>query len=223
MQKILVVDDETTIAELLRYNLEQNGFQVTVVNDGQKALDLLNQSHFDLVLLDLMLPKIDGLQITRQLRQQNNTIPIIMLTARANQMDKISGLEMGADDYVTKPFDIQELMARVKAILRRHRQSASAKSGLMIDHANFQVLLDGQPIALTKTQYKLFAYLYKHANQTLTRQQIMDYLWGTTPTTALDSRAVDIQISHLRDKLEKDPKHPQYLQTMRGFGYRLAI
>lgn len=222
MKRILVVDDERAIVELVKYNLEQNDFLVQTATDGQHALQKIAHQEFDLVLLDLMLPQFNGLQVLEQLRAQHNQIPVILVTARDDAQTKVQGLNLGADDYITKPFNLSELIARINAILRRQSTTVSSDK-LKLDRANFQVIVNHQAIALTKTEYKLFDYFYSNANHTLTREQLREHLWGTTADLDRDSRAIDIQVSHLRDKIEQNPKEPQYLQTIRGFGYRLTI
>ncbi|UQS81694.1 response regulator transcription factor [Bombilactobacillus folatiphilus] len=222
MKKILVVDDEPALVELLKYNLEQNHYFVVTAFDGQQALNQIAQQEFDLILLDLMLPKINGLQLMQQLRTRQNLVPIIILTAKDQADQKVQGLNLGADDYVTKPFEVKELLARINAVLRRQK-AVQPTTSLVLDRDNFEVLVRGQLVSLTKTEYKLFDFLYVNANRTLTREQLMEHLWQQKPERMPDSRAIDIQISHLRDKIEQDPKRPQYLQTIRGFGYRLTL
>ncbi|MDF7638374.1 response regulator transcription factor [Lactobacillus sp. ESL0791] len=225
-KRILIVEDDPAISELLRYNLEQNNFHALTAFDGQEAMELLKSVSFSLVLLDLMLPKISGLEIIKRLRADKNKVPIIILTAKDSQEDKVTGLNLGADDYVTKPFEITELIARVNAVLRRQGAEANhinTNAPLQIDNNNFQAVVAGKHILLTKTEYKLFKYLYDNVNITLTREQIAQHLGDISTFSLQSSRAIDIQISHLRDKIEQNPKEPKYLQTVRGFGYRLTM
>ncbi len=221
---ILVVDDEPSIGEVVSIYLQQAGYQVTVVQDGQAALDVLARSTPDLVVLDLMLPKVDGLEITRRLRAQGN-VPIIMLTARGEETDRIVGLEMGADDYVVKPFSPRELVSRVKAVLRRS-QAAKPESGdqplrfgdLCIDPRTRIVEVAGQEVALTVKEFDLLWTLASHPRQVFNRDQLLDRVWGVTEY--VDPSTVTVHVRRLREKIETDPSAPKHIQTVWGVGYR---
>jgi two-component system alkaline phosphatase synthesis response regulator PhoP len=225
MDKILVVDDEPAIVTLLQYNLEQAQYSVTTASDGEEAVAKAMATDFQCILLDLMLPKLDGYGVTRRLREAGVRTPIIMLTAKDDEMDKIIGLELGADDYVTKPFSPREIIARIKAIGRRvaERPQVGATNlhvgGLSIDTVAHKAEVDGRKLDLTPTEFRLLACFARNVGHTLSREQLLENVWGAEFSG--NTRMVDIQISHLRDKLELDPKNPQYLRTIRGFGYQL--
>lgn len=225
MRKILVVDDEPAIVTLLKYNLEKEQYDVDVAYDGETAYQKASDHHYDFIILDLMLPKLDGLEVTKRLRADRNQTPIMILTAKDGETDKIVGLELGADDYVTKPFSPREIIARIKAIARRvndndHGNTSSkiTVGNITIDTVNYQVMVDDNKIQLTPKEFELLVYLAKHTGKTLSRESLLNGVWGFEYPA--ETRMVDIQISHLRDKIEKDPKHPQYLKTIRGFGYQ---
>lgn len=222
---ILVVDDEPAIVTLLTYNLEQANYRVISVDNGLDAVETVQKEAVDFVVMDLMLPKLDGIEATKRIRKFNEQIPIIMLTAKSSEVDKILGLELGADDYITKPFSPQELVSRIKAILRRTDRaidlakidSTVEKADVFVDFKRMVVKKSGKTVQLTPNEFKLLRYLYKNANQVLSRDQILEKVWGYE--YGGQTRIVDIHISHLRDKLENDPKHPQMIKTIRGFGY----
>lgn len=225
MKKILVVDDEPAIVTLLKYNLEKEQYDVDVAYDGETAYQKASDRHYDFIILDLMLPKLDGLEVTKRLRTDRNKTPIMILTAKDSETDKIVGLELGADDYVTKPFSPREIIARIKAIARRvnddeHRNTLSkiVVGDITIDTVNYRVTINDNRVQLTPKEFELLVYLAKHAGKTLSRESLLNGVWGFEYPA--ETRMVDIQISHLRDKIEKDPKHPQYLKTIRGFGYQ---
>ncbi len=225
MKKILVVDDEPAIVTLLKYNLEKEQYDVDVAYDGETAYQKASDRHYDFIILDLMLPKLDGLEVTKRLRADRNKTPIMILTAKDSETDKIVGLELGADDYVTKPFSPREIIARIKAIARRvndddhHSTSSKIVVGdITIDTVNYRVNINDTRVQLTPKEFELLVYLAKHAGKTLSRESLLNGVWGFEYPA--ETRMVDIQISHLRDKIEKDPKHPQYLKTIRGFGYQ---
>lgn len=226
-ETILVVDDEPTILEVVELYLKRDGFQVITASNGSLVQQLVEERKPDLVVLDLMLPGLSGLEITRQLRA-DGYIPIIMLTARGEETDRVVGLELGADDYVTKPFSPRELVARVKAVLRRmaavsappaEPSSALALGGLRLDTAARTVTLDGHPISLTVREFDLLLFLMRHPGQVFTREQLLDNVWGYT--FASDMSTVTVHIRRLREKLEQDPANPQLLQTVWGVGYKL--
>lgn len=225
---ILVVDDEPAIVTLITYNLEQANYQVVSVDNGLDAVEIVQKGLVDFVIMDLMLPQLDGIEATKQIRKFDEQIPIIMLTAKTSQVDKILGLELGADDYITKPFNPQELLSRIKVILRRTDRAINLAEidptlqaeNIAIDFKRMVVKKNNEKIQLTPNEFKLLRYLYKNANQVLSRDQILEKVWGYE--YGGQTRIVDIHISHLRDKLENDPKHPQLIKTIRGFGYEFV-
>jgi DNA-binding response OmpR family regulator len=226
-ETILVVDDEPTIVEVVALYLQREGFKVLTAADGLAALSAVEQQRPDLVVLDLMLPGLGGLEVTRRLRA-SGSLPIIILTARGEETDRVVGLELGADDYVAKPFSARELVARVKAVLRRARPEAPAAAadtstlaigGLRMDTAARSVTLDGQPIGLTAREFDLLHFLMEHPGQVFTREQLLDNVWGYT--FASDMGTVTVHIRRLREKIEPDPANPTYLQTVWGVGYKL--
>ena len=230
MTKVLVVDDEPSLQTLLTYNLKKVGFEVISATDGKQALKIIHQNDIDVVLLDVMLPEISGVDVTRELRAEKNQIPIIMLTALDDEVDKVVGLEIGADDYVTKPFSPREVIARVHAVLRRFNQKQETTpednvkhiqsyGRLSIDFDKMVVQFDGEIVKLTPKEYELLAYMAEREGRVLSRETILDGVWGYE-FSGPDTRMVDMHLSHLRDKIELDPKHPVYLKTVRGFGYR---
>lgn len=227
-KKILVVEDEKNIAMLLAYNLMQAGYAYEVAYDGEEGLRKALTGAFDLILLDLMLPKMDGFEVCRRIRSKLST-PIIIATARVEEVDKIMGLDIGADDYVTKPFPMNELMARIKANIRRssgEMVNASEDSesttigirGLSIDTTKYQVTRDGENIELTKKEYELLVFMAKTPGVVYSREQLLEKVWGYEGFFG-DTQSVDVAISRLRSKLEKDPGKPEYLFTKRGMGY----
>jgi two-component system alkaline phosphatase synthesis response regulator PhoP len=231
-KKILVVDDEQSIVTLLQYNLEQSGYTVITALDGEQGLAAAVEIRPDLVVLDLMLPKMDGLEVCKQLRQQKINIPILMLTAKDDEFDKVLGLELGADDYLTKPFSPREVVARIKAILRRSQlQSNGSESNqdqeegllklgeLKVFPERYEAFFDEQQLELTPKEFELLLYLAKNKGRVLTRDQLLSAVWNYD--FAGDSRIVDVHISHLREKIEKDTKKPLYIKTIRGLGYKL--
>jgi DNA-binding response OmpR family regulator len=220
-KKILVVDDEFKIVQLVRAYLQQAGFSVLTASDGQQALTLFRVEQPALVILDLMLPDIDGLDVAREIRKESS-IPIIMLTARAEDADRIAGLELGADDYVVKPFNPRELVARVRAVLRRTEgltKSTMIEAGdLAIDLSTHEARLQGRVLDLTPIEFKLLATLAEQPGRVFTRLQLIEALSGTTYAT-LD-RTIDTHIKNLRRKIERDPQNPKYIVTVRGVGYK---
>jgi DNA-binding response OmpR family regulator len=222
--KILVVDDEQSITVLLEYNLQRNGYRVVVAHDGHQALRLAQAERPDLIILDLMLPGLDGLEVCRAL-QRRGSVPIIMLTARDEEVDRVVGLELGADDYVTKPFSVRELMARVKAVLRRTASDdadigAVRRVGLLeIDTLSRETWIGGTSLPLTQLEFDLLETLIRHAGQVLSRRQLLDQVWGYDYYG--DTRAVDSAIKRLRAKLQAAGGDPGIISTVRGVGYRL--
>jgi DNA-binding response OmpR family regulator len=222
--RILLVDDEQAVQTLLTYPLRKEGYEVVGALDGQDALDRFGEERFDLVVLDIMLPKLDGIEVCRRLRTRSQ-VPIIMLTAKGDEVDKIAGLEMGADDYITKPFSVAEFRSRVKAALRRSGMggtqlaSEPIKAGdLEIDFERRSVTLKKKAVKLTYVEFEILAALAASPGRVYTREMLLEHIWGDS--TYRDPRTVDVHIRHLREKLESDAKHPDYLFTVRGVGYR---
>ncbi|MGR8830837.1 response regulator YycF [Leuconostoc citreum] len=230
MSKILVVDDEKPISDIIKFNLTKEGYDVITAADGQEALALFNDEKPDLVLLDQMLPEIDGVEVLRQIRSKSET-PVIMVTAKDSEIDKVLGLEMGADDYVTKPFSNRELVARVKANLRsrkavsQHSEEATvhnediALGDLTIYPQAYMVSKAGQDIELTHREFELLYYLAQHIGQVMTREHLLQQVWGYDYFG--DVRTVDVTVRRLREKIEDNPSHPNWLATRRGVGYYL--
>ena len=224
--KILVVDDEEPIAKILDFNLRKEGYDVIVANDGEKAVELAFSEDPDLILLDLMLPKKDGMEVCREVRAQKN-IPIIMLTAKNSEIDKVLGLEFGADDYVTKPFSTRELMARVKVNLRRvakqtevveeKNTSEVVIKDIVIYPEAYIIKKNGEEVDLTRREFDLFYYLAQHCGQVLTRENLLQTVWGYDYFG--DVRTVDVTVRRLREKVETDSSQPEYIMTRRGVGY----
>lgn len=230
MPLILVVDDETHIQELVRFNLEKEGYQVEVAGDGPSAVDLAVRLSPDLIVLDLMLPGMDGLEVCRKLHRNPDTedLPIIILTAKSEEIDKVLGLEMGADDYMTKPFSPRELVARVKARLRRVRKEGGREADevsrlfhgdLTIDLAKFEVTVRGRRLELTPKEFELLHLFVANPGKVFSRDALLEKIWGYDYYG--DTRTVDVHIRHLRQKVEPDPANPCLIETVRGVGYRL--
>lgn len=219
-KKILVVDDEPSILELIEYNLESNDYQVFTATDGQMAFEKVSRNEFDLMLLDQMLPKLSGLEVLKKMRMSGNLTPVIFLTAVDSEDNKIEGLISGADDYVTKPFSIKELLARIEVVLRRTIHQGNEKS-FQLNTDVKGLVIDGQEISLTKKEYELLEFLIRNKGIVVSREQIFDNVWGINSNSQM--RMVDIQISHLRDKIEQDTKNPQLIKTVHGFGYILEV
>lgn len=229
MKKILVVDDEKDLLELISYNLKKEGFSVVVSYDGEDALSKLKNNGFDLLILDLMLPGIDGIEILRFVRSNPklSALPVLILTAKGEEIDKILGLEMGADDYVTKPFSPRELIARVRALLRRvskieNKAEVDEKrvlkiGDLEIDRDKYVVRVKGKEIGLSSTEFKILLYLAERRGRIFTREQLLDAIWGNE--VFVEARNVDVHIRRLRQQIEEDPSNPIYLKTKRGIGY----
>jgi two-component system alkaline phosphatase synthesis response regulator PhoP len=224
--RVLVVDDEESIVKLVQYNLMQAGYEVLTSDNGMRAIQTVHSEKPDLIILDLMLPEMDGMDVCKRLRQEGVTTPIIMLTAKDDEIDRIIGLEMGADDYVTKPFSPRELIARVKAVLRRMGDEPVTTEGILqcgdiqIDVNKYEVTSRGKRVELTPREFELLHYLARNAGRVLSRDHLLDKVWGYE--FAGDTRIVDVHISHLRDKLEADLKNPTYIKTVRGVGYKLV-
>ena len=221
---ILLVDDEEAVQKLLTYPLEHEGFRVLQARDGEEALERFAGEHVDLVVLDLMLPKLDGLEVCRRLRARS-TVPIIMLTARDDELDKVVGLELGADDYITKPFSIREFRSRVRALLRRASIASMTDSadvitadGLVIDVAKRTVAVRDRPVDLTYVEFELLRTMAGRPGRVFSRQALLEALWGDYAYR--EPRTIDVHVRHLREKLERDPREPEFIFTVRGVGYR---
>lgn len=229
MTKILVVDDEAAISTLLQYNLEENNYDVTVAEDGQTAYQLASQQQFDAILLDLMLPGMDGMTVLKTLRQDKISTPVILVTAKGDEFDRVFGLELGADDYITKPFSPREVIARLKAVLRRsqvdHQVSEEADiikiQDLVIDDNKKVVTKADKILTLTPREYELLLYFAQRIGRVIDRETILTAVWGYEYTG--ESRMVDMHISNLREKIETNPKSPVLLKTIRGFGYTMVV
>ncbi len=221
---ILLVDDEDSVQKLLAYPLERDGFRVLQARDGEEALARFADEHVDLVVLDLMLPKLDGLEVCKRLRAESE-VPIIMLTARDDELDKVVGLELGADDYITKPFSIREFRSRVRALLRRAsvarsngQQDVISAHGLVVDTARRTVEVAGRLVQLTYVEFELLRTLAAHPGRVYSRRMLLEALWGGADYR--EPRTIDVHVRHLREKLEHDPAEPEYILTVRGVGYR---
>jgi DNA-binding response OmpR family regulator len=222
--RILLVDDEHSIQTLLSYPLRKDGYHVTSAQDGREALQRFEEARFDLVILDLMLPKLDGVQVCREMRARSQ-VPIIMLTAKGSETDKVAGLEVGADDYITKPFSMREFRSRVKAALRRSRMAGEPPDEEAIDHGELKidpgrrmVTLRDEEIRVTYVEFEILGALARSPGRVLSRETLLEHVWGDSEYR--DPRTVDVHIRHLREKLETDPKEPEFLFTVRGVGYR---
>ena len=223
--RILLVDDEQAVQTLLTYPLRRDGYEVIAAGDGHEALRRFAEQRFDLVVLDLMLPKLDGIEVCRRMRSRSQ-VPIIMLTAKGDEIDKVVGLEMGADDYITKPFSMREFRSRVKAALRRSRMPGAGQAvaepirigDLHIDFERRAVTVRDEPVQLTYVEFEILAALAGAPGRVFTREMLLEHIWGDS--TYRDPRTVDVHIRHLREKLEREPRQPEYLFTVRGVGYR---
>ncbi|MCI9597073.1 MAG: response regulator transcription factor [Firmicutes bacterium] len=228
MKKILIIEDEPNIRELVRYNLKSNGYEGIEAEDGYLGVSMVHKEKPDLILLDIMLPGKNGYDICKELREEGNQTPIIMLTAKTEEIDKVLGLELGADDYISKPFGIRELMARIKAVLRRYDNTHESLhpdehvlriDDLEINIERHQVKVGERLVALTLKEFELLAYLAENRGRVLTRDQLLDKVWGIE--YAGETRTVDVHIRHLRKKLEQDGDEETYIQTIRGKGYKV--
>ena len=224
MTRILLVEDESSLSETLSFLLTREGFEVEIAEDGQLALDIFANGNFDIILLDLMIPKVPGNEVCRQIRTTSN-IPIIMLTAKDTEVDKVVGLELGADDYVTKPYSTRELLARIKAVLRRNTKDDVQDDdgvieidGIRLDADRHTLHVQGSLVAIPLKEFELLEYLMSNAGRVLTRGQLIDRVWGTDYYG--DTKTLDVHIKRLRSKIEADPAEPVHLVTVRGLGYR---
>jgi two-component system response regulator RegX3 len=227
MTKILIVEDEASFLEALTFLLGKEGFVVDTATTGTEALAKFGRSEFDLILLDLMIPEISGIEVCRTIRAQSQ-VPIIMLTAKDTEIDKVVGLELGADDYVTKPYSRSELVARIRAVLRRGNGAVSESDAGVLSVANIkmdidrhQVSVGGQPISLPLKEFELLEFLMRNAGRVLTRNQLIDRVWGSDYVG--DTKTLDVHIKRLRAKVEKDPANPTLIQTVRGLGYKIEV
>ena len=218
------MDDEESVQKLLTYPLEREGYRVVQARDGEEALARFTAEDVDLVVLDLMLPKMDGLEVCRRIRARSQ-VPVIMLTARDDEVDKVLGLEIGADDYITKPFSIREFRSRVRAVLRRAQLAPAAPDdsvieadGIRIDLPRRTVVVRGEPIRLTYLEFELLRTLAAHPGRVYTRRMLLETLWGGAEYR--DPRTIDVHVRHLREKIEREPSDPEYIFTVRGVGYR---
>ena len=226
-QAVLVIEDNRDIAELVALHLRDEGYEVTLADDGRRGLDLARSGEFALLVLDLMLPGIDGLSICREIRQQEHYLPILMLTAKSSELDRVLGLELGADDYLTKPFSIRELVARVKALLRRQAAltptptaAVMISDGLRIDADRRQVSVDGREVELTAREFDLLLHFARHPGRVFSRAQLLDQVWGYGHEGY--EHTVNSHINRLRSKIEQDPAAPRYVLTVWGVGYKFA-
>ena len=224
MTRILVVEDEDSFSDALAFLLTKEGFEVEVADNGLKALELFDRSGADLILLDLMLPGLSGTEVCRQIRTKS-AVPIIMLTAKESEVDKVVGLELGADDYVTKPYSSRELIARIRAVLRRNSEPAETVGTLTegpvrMDVERHIVLVNNLPISLPLKEFELLEFLMRKSGRVLTRNQLIDRVWGSDYVG--DTKTLDVHIKRLRSKIEKDPANPEFILTVRGLGYKFA-
>lgn len=227
MQKILIVDDEQPIRTLLDYNLKQSNFKTIMAADGEEAVLKVENENPDLILLDLMLPKMDGIEVCKILRQRNINTPIIMLTAKGEETDKVLGLEIGADDYMTKPFSPREVIARVKAVLRRSGERTGGdeddgqilrSASLTVHPEQYEAYLNEEALEFTPKEFELLVYFMQNKNRVLTRDQLLSAVWNYD--FAGDTRIVDVHVSHLREKIEENTRKPIFIKTVRGIGYK---
>ena len=224
--RILLVEDEPGLVLTLTDRLENEGYQVDHSGDGDDALERASRGGYDLILLDVMLPKRSGFDVCRKLRDQGNNTPILMLTARSQVVDKVVGLQIGADDYITKPFEMMELLARVQALLRRASRPASKTTDryefgpVTVDFRAAEVRRNGEPVALSAREFQLLKYLLEHKGETIPREELLSNVWGYD--SSVTTRTVDVHVAWLRQKIEENPKYPQYLLTVRGLGYKFS-
>lgn len=224
-KKVLIVEDELSIATLIKYNVEQAGFKTDVAFDGEEAIQKISNERYDLIILDLMLPKMNGLEICKYVRIENKSLPILMVTALNEEEDIINGLNSGADDYITKPFSPKELIARMNAVLRRSsddeekEETALSVGQLEIYPQKFEAYYEGQPLQLTRKEYELLLYFVRNKGIVLSRDQLLSQVWDYE--IAGDTRIVDVHVARLREKIEKDKRNPQYIKTIHGFGYKM--
>lgn len=227
MIRILIVEDESSMRQGLKDNLEFEGYEVDLAEDGQLGLQKILEEEYNLIVLDVMLPKMSGFDVCKKAREKGITTPIIMLTAKGEEIDKVVGLELGADDYITKPFSLRELLARIKAVLRRGEGKMTGDKEkiligkLKVDFASYNAYADNQPVPMTHREFEIIKYLWQHQNQTVSRDKLLEDVWGYEeyPTT----RTVDNFILKLRQKIENDPAHPRHILTVHGIGYKFVL
>jgi len=227
MTRVLIVEDEISFSEALEFLLGKEGFSVTTAATGTEALRKFEQGGIDLILLDLMIPEVSGTEVCRQVRSKSK-VPIIMLTAKDSEVDKVVGLEIGADDYVTKPYSSRELIARIRAVLRRNGDEGGAKdsgtltvNGIRMDIDRHQVSMNGIPLSLPLKEFELLEFLMRNAGRVLTRMQLIDRVWGSDYVG--DTKTLDVHVKRLRAKIEADPANPKIIQTVRGLGYKMEL
>ncbi|MFG6148297.1 response regulator transcription factor [Halobacillus sp. B23F22_1] len=227
-QKILIVDDEESIVTLLKYNIDQAGYETEVAYTGSEALEKASTTTYDMIVLDVMLPEMDGMEVCKQLRQKQVQTPILMLTAKDDEFDKVLGLELGADDYLTKPFSPREVVARIKAILRRMVREPAEDTPQTIQIADltiypeqYEATIKEEPLVFTPKEFELLYYLAQNIGRVLSRDQLLSAVWNYD--FAGDTRIVDVHVSHLREKIEPDTKKPVYIKTIRGLGYKMEV
>ena len=226
MKKILIVDDEPAMRLGLKDNLEFEGYKVELAEDGEEGLFKIENGVFDLIVLDIMMPKISGFDVCKKMRADGNFTPIILLSAKGEELDKVLGLEFGADDYITKPFSVRELLARIKAILRRNNSTQQSNENvaigkLIFDFQSFSVFENQKPISMSYKEFEIIHFLWNHKNETVSREQLLDNIWGKDVYTT--SRTIDNFIMKLRNKIENDPNKPQLIISIHGIGYKLLI
>ena len=226
MTKILIVEDEPNMRMGLRDNLEFEGYEVNIAEDGEKGLKMIRENQYNLILLDVMMPKMSGFDVCKTIRKEGVQTPVILLTAKGEEIDKVLGLELGADDYVTKPFSLRELLARVKAVLRRGETSINTNTSeatigkLTVHFSGYQAYEEGIPVQMSHKEFEILHYLWKKRNQTVSRDELLNNIWGYEENPA--TRTVDNFIVKLRNKIETDPNHPQIILTVHGIGYKLV-
>ena len=228
MVKILIVEDEPNMRMGLRDNLEFEGYEVNIAEDGEKGLKMIRENQYNLIILDVMMPKMSGFDVCKTIRKEGVQTPVILLTAKGEEIDKVLGLELGADDYVTKPFSLRELLARIKAILRRGESSIQSEvqteiqiGKLKIDFKNYRAFTDDMPVQMSHKEFEILHHFWKKRNSAVSREELLSQIWGydETPTT----RTVDNFIMKLRNRIENDPNHPHILITVHGIGYKLIV
>jgi DNA-binding response OmpR family regulator len=224
MAHILIVEDEEQMVVVLKDNLEFEGYQVSTAADGKEGLEQIRKNVFDLILLDVMMPYISGFDVCKQIRAEGNTTPVIMLTAKGEEIDRVLGLELGADDYITKPFSLRELLARIKAILRRTQNITSSKGEEKIGKLNvifssYDAFENGKQVAMTHREFDVLKYLWQHKNTTVSREDLLSTIWQMDD--GITARTIDNFILHLRQKIEYNPSHPRHILTVHGIGYKL--
>jgi len=228
MSKILIIEDDPKMQAGLKDNLELEGYDVEIAGDGEEGLRKIRENIYDLAILDVMMPKMSGFDVLRKSRERGIGMPVIMLTAKGEEIDKVLGLELGADDYITKPFGLRELLARVKAVLRRHESAASCQSQskitvgkLEIDFATYTALRSGKSVDMTPKEFEILKFLWQHQNQTVSRDQLLTNVWGYDES--ISTRTIDNFILKLRQKIEANPSNPRYIITIHGTGYKLLV